>query len=133
MIENKIPEDAAQKQVDILIDYYELDDEKELIKLVRPDLIKHVMRGRIEISMGDNNRLAVRQTFKFPVGESEGLDYKVINGVSKKQMKASSKSDHEKMYSLMGSLAGVSGESISRLEGVDLSAMECLANLFLSV
>lgn len=128
-----IPEDAAEAQIDVLLEYYDVDPEKDIIKEVRPSLLRHVMRGRVEIILDTEGDLVVTQNLKFPPSDKKSLTYAVISGKNKKQMKSNSKSDHEKMYSLMGSLAGGGGEPMSRLKGVDNSAMEALANIFLSV
>lgn len=128
-----IPEDAAEAQIDVLLEYYDVDPEKDIVKEVRPSLLRHVMRGRVEIILDSDSDLVVTQHLKFPPSDTKSLTYQVISGKNKKQMKSNAKSDHEKMYSLMGSLAGGGGEPMSRLKGVDNSAMEALANIFLSV
>ncbi len=128
-----IPEDAAEAQIDVLLEYYDVDPEKDIVKEVRPTLLRHVMRGRVEISLDDEADLVVIQNLKYPPSDKKSLKYQVISGKNKKQMKSNAKSDHEKMYSLMGSLSGGGGEPMSRLKGVDNSAMEALANIFLSV
>jgi hypothetical protein len=38
-----------------------------------------------------------------------------------------------KIYSMMGSLSNLSGTKISELKGVDISVIECLGLLFLSM
>lgn len=130
--ENHIPEEAAKAQVDILIEYYDIDREKELPKSAIPDLERHIMRGRVTIELVDDE-LKVYQNFKKPINETTGLEYKEISGMNKKQMKSAAKSHIEQVHSLMASLSGGGADKIARLSGVDMSAMEALGNLFLSV
>jgi hypothetical protein len=132
---NKIPEEAAQKQLDILIDYYELDTENDVLKNnLLPNLLKSIMRGRIEFSLDKEGDLVTRQILKKKVGENTTeINYEVISGKHKEQMKTEYKSEFSKYYALLGSLSGGNKIGISRLTGIDLSVAETLGATFLLV
>jgi len=143
-MENKniIPRDSAEQQVDLFLDFYDIDTDEDasdtnhrnMLKASKNKLIKHVMRGRVEISENDDGDVVVKQTLKFPVNDVDHLEYKVLGGIAKKQMKNAEDSDYSgKVYNLCGSLTGWTGNSIAKLKGVDLSVVECLGALFLVV
>ena len=138
---NKLPREIAEKQVDLFLDFYDIDIEEDAtdtqnrnaLNAAKRKLVKHVMRGRIEIT-GDDDDLKVKQIFKTPVNDVSELNYKVIGGVAKKQMKNAEDSDISgKIYALIGSLTGWNGNSVAKLTGVDMSAVESLGLLFLLV
>jgi hypothetical protein len=130
--ENVIQQEDAQKQVDLLIEYYDLDPEKEELRKIIPDLTRHIMRGRVEITEDAEGEIHVRQNFRKPVNDTTGLNYNVINGVNKTQMKTDTKSDFAKIYAMVGSMTGWSGMKISQLKGVDNQVVETLGALFLA-
>ena len=138
----KIPREDAEKQVDLFLNFYDIDSEEDASNKAHREsldasikkLVKHVMRGRVEITDNGDGGINVLQRLKFPVNDVNELEYKVVGGVAKKQMKNADESDqHGKIYSLVGSLTGWNGNSIAKLQGVDISAVECLGVLFLVV
>ena len=133
---NEIDEQSAQDQIDIFLDFYDPDTDKPGFKEILPDLKRHIMRGRIEISEPEvDGDIVIRQVLKRKAGENEvrELIYGVVGGASKEMMKSDYKSEFSKVYAVLGSLSGGSKMGISRLKGVDLSAAETLGALFLLV
>ena len=133
--------EAAKDQVDLFLDYYDIEPEvdaessdhrAQLLNAIHR-LTKHVMKGRVEISM-EGNKIKVIQKLKFPVNDVNSLEYKVCGGVARSEMKHADQNDmNGKIYNMVGSLTNWTGNSIKKLEGVDISAVECLGMLFLAV
>lgn len=141
MNENKIPKENAEDQVQLFLDYYDIDPEEdaankahmESMKASIKKLVKHVARGRLEISQGKDG-IEITQFIQFPINDVSELKYKVLTGRNKGQMKNADEADqHGKIYSLVGSLTNWTGDSIAKLQGVDISVVECLGVLFLVV
>ena len=64
----------------------------------------------------------------------EPLIYQDIGAENKIQMDGFDENDnHQKMYSLAGSMTGLGETGIRKLTGLDMSAMECIAFVFLQV
>jgi len=144
MSEKKLSKENAQKQLDTLLDYYDLDlddisDENvhNAITSSCNKLLKAIKKGRLEIKEEDDT-LNVYQYLKKPIGGKEGsltvIKYREIDGRSKIAMKDNKESDyHGKIYSFLGGLSKEGGAVIMRLKGVDISIAECLGALFLQV
>ncbi len=142
-MENKISVEVAREQVDLFLDYYdmpldelleELDDKnmKSGVKTSYNRIIKAIQKGRIEISLSDDDQLKIIQH----VGKdnSETLEYKIIDGHAKSSMKnADSEDTYGKIYSLIGSLTGLGKEAILKLKGKNLSDAECIGMILLQV
>lgn len=139
---NIIGLEDAEKQVAIFVDYYDLEigeegtnpDHQENIEAALKKLVRHVMAGRLEIELDENDKIQITQHIKKGDGDMKTLKYRVLNGQAKKEMKNAKDGDfHGKMYAMVGSLAGTSGNGIANLTGSDLSVCECLGALFLVV
>lgn len=142
----KIPRLESEKQVQVFLDYYDLDPEKDgeddehtkVLTNSAKRLVRHIMAGRVEVVIDDDKDgdLKVTQHLQCrrPGGQIETLEYKVVEGSAKRQMKNADEKDHiGKIYSVAASLCGTSINAISKIRGVDLSAVECLGVLFLAV
>jgi len=137
MSKNVISRESAEEQIDVLLEYYDLDDddignaEKESgLDMTKHKLIKHIMKGRLEISESEDG-LSVIQHLR---SGKEDMTYQEICGRHKIQMKNNSQDDwFGKMYSLVGSMTGVGSKAIENLKGVDMSVCECLGAIFLNV
>jgi hypothetical protein len=138
---NEIPLEAAKEQVKVFLEFYEIDPEedgsnqahRESLEASVKRLTKHVMKGRVEITEADDGRIKILQRLQF---KSEGvteLEYKLVGGNAKKNMKNAEDNDLSgKIYNLVGAMTGISGKAIANLEALDLSAVECLGVLFLA-
>ncbi len=139
--ENKLSKEDAETQLQILLDYYEIDiedvkvtDAKNGLEQTIDKTIKHIRRGRLEITMGD--KLSVIQTMQQGKGgeTSEKIPYGILKGESKIAMKDKKGEDfHGRLYVMMASLGNINENDIKKFEGLDLSVVECLGALFLNV
>jgi ActR/RegA family two-component response regulator len=141
MIPIVIDEEPAQDQLDLLLDFYDIevdeldeddDVEKATLKAIKK-IKKYIMKGLIEISEDDG--LTVIQHLHHSKGETKQISYGVITGHAKIAMSKAAERDYSgKVYQVMGSLSSnISAESIARLKGVDLAVVECLGAIFLMV
>jgi hypothetical protein len=127
---------AAKNELQKMLDYYEIDiddiEDKKMkasIKQGYDRLIKAVRYGRLEIKIEDG--ITVIQKLK---SGNETLEYREIDGTAKTEMAGKQEDDYYgKSYALMGSLSGMGETAIKKLKGVDLSLVEVLGMIFLSV
>lgn len=132
--ELKLSEDSAEKQLDSLLDYYEIeiDDLPEKTKdssfAILKRLKKAIRLGRLEIQIEDGIKCV--QTLRD--GKTQ-ITYKEINGKAKAAMGSKEDTDQNgRIYALLGALSD--GETaITKLKGPDLSLAECLGALFFMV
>jgi len=141
MSDKKLSKENAQKQLNTLLEYYDLDlddiSDETVYKAIESScnkLLKAIRKGRIEIKE-ENETINVYQHLKKPVSEGKTtIVYKEIDGRSKIAMKDNSETDyHGKIYSFLGGLSGEGADVIMVLKGVDISIAECLGALFLQV
>ena len=133
----KISEESATKEIQKILDYYEIDIEKdfddEYRKVFDQSLskaIKAVRLGRLSIKI-DNEGIKITQSLK---SGSTTITYREIDGVAKIATRSVGKDDSfGKLYEIMGSLSGLGSDAITKLKGVDLSLCECLGAIFLQV
>jgi plasmid stabilization system protein ParE len=126
---------AAENELEKMFDYYEIDvdeiEDKDLKKAIKQGydrLIKAVRLGRLQIKIEQG--ITVIQTLR----NGEELVYKEINGEAKMAMAGKEQNDYYgKSYALMGSLSDWGEGAIKKLKGVDLSLVEVLGMIFLSV
>ena len=132
----KLSKKNAKEYLQKMLDYYEIDiDEiedkklKNAIKQGSDRLIKAIRYGRIEFKF--ENGIQVIQTLR---SNGETITYEEINGEAKTAMAGKHEDDfYGKSYALMGSLSGWGESAIKKLKGVDLSLVEVLGMIFLSV
>ena len=134
MTEIKISRENAQKQVDALFEYYELDgaslndDLRAALDMSGVKLINAVMRGRLEIVEEDGLKI-IQHT-----RSGERLEYSELSGKSKIAMgKKAANDNYGKIYALCGQMTGLGESGISQLKGPDLSLCEALGSVFLIV
>lgn len=141
MAENVISDEVAQKQLDSLLEYYDIDmndfendTQKDGLKTACKKLKKAIRKGLLEIKEEEDS-LIVYQHLNKPIdGVKNPIKYREIDGRCKIAMKESKDGDHYgKLYSLMGGLSGEGYQVMMRFKGIDLSVMECLGSLFLNV
>ncbi len=127
----------AQAQLKLLTDFYDIDmdfipaDAQTGMELCTLGILKHIMRGRLEIKE-ENGRVIVVQNLVYPVGDLKQLKYKNLGGIARLESDKGDK-QNEKVNYLLGSLSGGGPAEIEKLDGVDRGAAECVANLFFVV
>jgi len=126
---------AAENELEKMLDYYEIDideiedkDLKRAIKQGYDRLIKAVRLGRLEVKLEDGIKV-IQKTRSGTV-----IEYEEIDGNAKTAMAGKQEGDYYgKSYALMGSLSKLGESAIKQLKGVDLSLVEVLGMIFLSV
>jgi hypothetical protein len=138
-----LDEQPAQDQLDLLLDFYDIEIEdfedfkspdarvQEAMRSAVKRLLRYIRKGYIEIT--SDNGLTITQRLKFPKGETTELHYQIMTGKAKMQMKNADEDDfYGKIYCLIGSLTNIGATSISSLVGTDSSVAECLGAIFLT-
>lgn len=126
---------AAENELDKMLEYYEIDideiedkDLKRAIKQGYDRLIKAVRLGRLEVKLEDGIKVIQKTR------SGTTIEYSEIDGNAKTAMAGKSESDYYgKSYALMGSLSKLGESAIKQLKGPDLSLVEVLGMIFLSV
>lgn len=136
-----LSEEAAEQQLQLFLDYYDIDledtDDKDLLRAnrsVKKKVIKAIRKGLVEVKE-ENETLNVYQTLEKPMqGITNPIRYKEPTGHSKIAMKESDKEDYYgKMYNLLGGMSGEGKAPFLKMKGKDLSIAESLALLFLDI
>lgn len=137
MVDSKsISKKAAKAQIEILKDYYDIDEEyftsesADSMKSKLFDIEKSIRKGRLEIS--NDGGLKMKQNLKVPINGINSLEYSVLKGAAKEAMDEADGS-HSKVYTLMSFLSNESYSTFRKMEGVDVSLVETLGTLFLEV
>jgi len=141
----KLSQEVAEEQINLLLEYYDIDledpnlDEDEIrgIKSAARKLTRAVRRGGVEIKDEDDGLAVYVHLRHPPKGTDESIRFREVDGKAKVAMKdvKSATDHHGRLYKMM---ANLSGESLSypkliALKGVDLATVECLGLLFLQV
>ena len=134
-----LSKEAAENVLESLFDFLEIDvDEiedpklKDMIKSSRGRLIKAIRKGRIEIKTDGGFR--VIQHLRFDEKKENSLVFKVPGAIAKKAMADKKPEDFNgRIYAMMGSACGLGEAAIDKLDPVDLSTVEVLGAIFLSV
>ena len=137
-MEDKISLEVAENQVQELFDYYDIDvddiddeDQKSNLFTARKKAIRAVQQGRLIIEEKEGS-LKVTQVLSKPPGDIDRLEYREIDGKSKIGLKNKKKNDgFGRIYTLLGSLAGLSETAIAALKGKDMGLAESLGLIFL--
>jgi hypothetical protein len=144
---SKISDEVAQQQLDLLLDFYEIeigdvekeaefydeggDEVQKAIKGACDRLKRYIRKGLVEINETDG--LTIVQYLRCPDGEFSTVSYRVIDGIAKQEMRWAKENDfYGKIYYLMGSLSKKSASIIAKFRGVDSSVVECLGAIFLT-
>lgn len=129
--------DTAEKQVDMLFEFYDIDPEFIVERLQDPveshrlGLIKAVMRGRLSIEENEDG-ITVTQILKNEVMEKSRLVYREIDS---RALAASRRGEsvQETMFFLLAALAKVDSDVYDEMHPEDRSVAKDLGNLFLMV
>lgn len=127
-------EKEAQKQVDLFVGFYDIDpyfiaeEQQGAIGTAIKSLLKHIMRGRVEIAMGEDGIL-VTQHLVGDYGKLKKLVYKPLNTHAKME---ADKGDGptERINFMLGSLSDGGSAEMEKLKHIDCATAECVGNLF---
>lgn len=140
MIENngKISEESAVEQLDILLEFYDIDkndieieEGPEAVQTLMNGLIRAIRKGRLEIKVDSDGKLLVTQHLQHAPGDIDVVDYNIVGQKARLAMdRVKSTKEQERMCAFMGSLSGLGIQGVSNLVGADMGTMNRLATLF---
>ena len=133
-----ISEDSAIEQLDILMEFYDIDKNDieieegvEAVQTLMNGLVRAIRKGRLEIKLDSDGKLLVTQHLKHPPGDIADVDYSVVGQKARLAMdRVKSTKEQERMCAFMGSLSGMGVQGVSGLVGADMGTMNRLATLF---
>jgi len=136
----KLGDEAARAQVSMILDHYQIDIEgipdrkqKAVNEAALEKLVTFIRQGMIEVQ---ESPFKIVQHLKTPPegNTNPNIEYAELRGENKVAMDAHSADEiYARIYDLMGSLSGLGAAAFDKISGADLSAVECLGLLFLSV
>jgi hypothetical protein len=133
-----IPEKEANRQIELFMDYYDINLEvlsSELktlpLKVSIEKIKKHIMNGLIEISVSVDGGVSVSQQLSKPIGGINAIEYKSLGSGSAMAIDGIEKAE-EKKRALLGFLCGKGPLFIGKLEHKDYNVSEAIYS-FLSV
>jgi hypothetical protein len=140
----QISVDNAQKQLEMIFDYYEVDIEdyagikvkgtnvQKTLEFAKKKLLKSIRRGRLEVGKDDSGRLSIVQHLQGSYATLKTIEYKPLKAKDKIAMgNEDEDNNHAQMYALLASMSGIESGKFGALEGKDLTTAECLGNFFL--
>lgn len=136
MRKNILTEELAEKQIDELNDFYDIDVEFIIPALAEPlkqhllGIKKAIMRGRLSIEVTDDS-VNIKQHLERPIGDVSEIVFKELTG------KAASLADNanaeSRVYVLLGSLSNNPPELFRSMGRVDHRTAMDIGNYFLFV
>ena len=137
MAENKVSLESAEKQMQDLLDYYDIEPHhittehgQDAIQTINNRLVAAIRKGRLEISIDADGPL-VTQHLKHPPGDSPTIVYKEVTAKAKLATDGLGETKGTaKVHAFMGSLADLGPGAIGKLRGVDMGVMEKLFLVF---
>jgi hypothetical protein len=132
--ENVLSEEAAQAQLDLFCEYYEVNTEDENLQGVLLNFKNSLMKGRLEID-NSNNTLIVTQHLKFPIEISKdhivkAVTYREMDGKARVLINNPLDKPYENIFNLMSELSGTSKNLFLKMKIADLKACESVGGLF---
>jgi hypothetical protein len=141
MHKNKISKEAAQEQVDLFMDLYDIDPDflpenrVSNLKTIEMQNVKNIMRGRVEIKEEDGQAV-ITQFLTKPIkaGQSEikQLVYKNFGATAKMEMDKV-EGEHAKINALLSSMCNESTVTLQKMKGIDQSVAEMIGSFFMYV
>jgi len=135
MKKHKISEESAREQMQKLLDSYDIDKNDleiengpEWVATVINRLVRAIRAGHIEVL--DNGE--VRHNLVYPKGDVTSVTYRRLNGNAMKE-RDKAKGQTEKDFAFMASLCGSTSNGMAKMDPVDISIMQRLAQLFIVV
>lgn len=127
-----ISEESALAQVQVFLDYYEREpdesdpDALKAFKMNQKDLVRDVMKGRVEIELDASGALVITQTLK----NGDKLTWAEYSGrIIAEADKA--KGLVEKSQAIAGAMTSVGVNGIQRLKGLDAMTAQHIVTVFL--
>ena len=138
MSENKVSEESAEKQMQDLLDYYEIEAHhittehgQDAIQTINNRLVAAIQKGRLEIGSDDEGRIQITQHLKHPPGDSPTIIYGEVTAKAKLATDGLGETKNAgRVHAFMGSLSGLGPGAIGKLRGVDMGVMEKLFLVF---
>lgn len=131
MKEFQISKETAEKQLETLMDYYEIEApegaQKESFNQARAKVVKAIRAGRLEITKDPSGALSIVQT----VAGNRQLVYAELVGTHRVEAGKVEENGYERIYALVASMVSLPITAISGLGAKDLGAVEGLGLLFL--
>lgn len=129
--------ESAERQMDELLDYYEIEKEhivnehgKDAIQTIYNRLVGSIQNGRLEIKQTEEGLLII-QHLKHAPGDVSSITYHEITAEAKLAMDGhGDNKGFTKMHALMGALSKLGPSAMKQLRGVDQGIMERLALVF---
>jgi hypothetical protein len=137
---NKISRELAQEQVDLLLEFYDIDVEffpeesRPSVQAHIDGVLKGIMRGRLSVMNKDGDLVIVQRPTRKGKNVPESLAYAELEGKHKVEMsRCEDNGNYPRMYTLAGAMTKEGADVIKSLKGCDLGDAENLVNLFLIV
>lgn len=131
----QLSEESAREQMQKLLDSYDIDGNDleiengpEWVATVINRLVRAIRAGNVEVL--DNGE--VRHNLVAPPGELTTITYRRMNGLAMKA-RDKAKENFQKDCAFMGSLGNVPESAMAKLDAVDISIFQRLAQLFMVV
>ncbi len=132
-----IPRDIAEQQVEMFMEYYDLDPEfipeqiKAMMDLHRMGLVKAIMRGRLSIEESGSG-IKVIQIPKKEICGKKRIEYRELDAMA---IKASRRADdpESQLFALMAALGAVPEDELDGMEPHDRRVVRDLGNCFLTI
>jgi hypothetical protein len=133
----KIPKKIAEDQVQMLLDYYDVDRDYIVEEARMPvdacilSMIKGITRGRLSVVDTDEGPI-IKQYFEKPVLGNDVLTYRSAGSRVTKALKNVG-DDDSRVNAVLGALSGVDPDEFGNLHHVDRNTAVATGNFFLFV
>lgn len=132
-----IPRDEAQKQIDMFLEYYDIDEAfipeplQGMMENHTLGLLKGVVRGRLSIEESGEGIKVILVPVK-PISGENRLEFRELDGTA---LKASRLADSAEgtVFALLAALCKVPAEDLAEAHPKDQSLLKDLGNCFLMV
>lgn len=141
--EYRIPREAAEKQLEALYDFYDVDDEimeaeggeqdqlGTAVRVQRHQMLIKIMKGRLSIDGDADTGIEVTQVLRTPVAGHNELSWREPDGMARLELDKHTKGDNQRMFAFIGYMTGINKSNAAKLKGVDLSTAELLSVFFM--
>lgn len=132
-----IDRSTADKQVEMFLEYYDIDPEFMLPKVAealenqRLSMVKAVMRGRLSVEESGEG-IKVTQILVSPVAGKDRITYQELNATASKAARRV-KGVEEQIWALLAALGKITEEAFDDMDPVDRSVASDIGNCFLTV
>lgn len=132
--ETKLSEETAREQMQKLLDSYDIDSRdleiehgQEWVAGVINRLVRAIRSGNLEIL--DNGE--VNHNLVNPKSDTTSIKYSRVNGIAMKERDKCKGGIFEKDCAFMGSLGNTFPNSMAKLDAIDISIFQRLAQVFM--